>query len=51
MSLLEMIAQEKAIPYTTLVRMWVVERLKEELGGKEESERRGKPLGYQVELS
>jgi hypothetical protein len=26
----------KAIPYTTLVRMWVVERLKEELGGKEE---------------
>jgi hypothetical protein len=26
----------KAIPYTTLVRMWVVERLKEELGGKRE---------------
>jgi hypothetical protein len=41
----------KAIPYTTLVRMWVVERLKEELGGKEESERRGKPTSYQVELS
>jgi hypothetical protein len=31
--------------------MWVVERLKEELGGKEESERRGKPISYQVELS
>jgi len=28
---LEMIAREKDIPYTTLVRMWVVERLNQEL--------------------
>lgn len=29
--MLEMIAREKEIPYTTLVRMWVKEKLAEEL--------------------
>jgi hypothetical protein len=29
--LLEMLAREKDIAYTTLVRMWVVERLRQEL--------------------
>jgi len=29
--LLAAVAREKQIPYTTLVRMWVAERLKEEL--------------------
>jgi hypothetical protein len=37
---LEMIAREKDIPYTTLVQMWVVERLNQEL----EERRQGRAL-------
>ena len=34
--LLEMLAREKDIAYTTLVRMWVVERLRQELEKREQ---------------
>jgi hypothetical protein len=34
--LLEMLAREKDIAYTTLVRMWVMERLRQELEKREQ---------------